>query len=104
MTTIAIIDDQMTSRQILVQLVKSMEHDLDIHSFADPVEALTWTLRNPVDLVLVDYKMPEMNGIEYIRKFRRDPACEHIPVIMITAIEDEASGMTHWKSARRISS
>ena len=46
MTTIVIIDDQMTSRQILVQLVRSMEDDLDIQSFADPLEALNWTMRN----------------------------------------------------------
>jgi two-component system response regulator RpfG len=90
MTTIVIIDDQMTSRQILVQLVRSMEEDLDIQSFADPVEALNWTTNNQVDLILTDYKMPEMNGIEFIRKFRRDPACEHIPIIMVTAIEDRS--------------
>lgn len=90
MTTIVIIDDQMTSRQILVQLVRSLEDGLNIQSFADPLEALNWSMRNPVDLVLVDYKMPEMNGIEFIRRFRRDPACESIPIIMVTAIEDRS--------------
>jgi two-component system, response regulator RpfG len=90
MTTIVIIDDQMTSRQILVQLVRALEDDLDIQSFANPLEALDWAMRNPVDLLLVDYKMPEMNGIEFIRKFRRDPACENIPIIMVTAIEDRS--------------
>ena len=90
MTTIVIVDDQMTSRQILVQLVRSLEDGLNIQSFADPLEALNWTMRNPVDLVLTDYKMPEMNGIEFIRRFRRDPACENIPIIMVTAIEDRS--------------
>jgi len=34
--------------------------------------------------------MPEMNGIEFIRRFRRNPACENIPIIMVTAIEDRS--------------
>jgi two-component system response regulator RpfG len=89
-TNIVIIDDQMTSRQILVQLVKRLEKGVNIRAFANAREALDWTARNPVDLVLTDYKMPEMNGIEFIREFRRDPGCENIPIIMITAIEDRS--------------
>ena len=88
MTTIVIIDDQLTSCQILAQLVNSLEEEVDTQSFESPLEALHWMARNPVDLLLVDYKMPEMNGIEVIRKFRGNPACEHIPIIMVTSIED----------------
>ncbi len=88
MSRILIIDDQLTSRQILKQLVSSIEQGVELHDFANPVEALTWTLRNPTDLILVDYKMPEMNGIEFIRKFRSNPSSGHVPVIMVTSIED----------------
>lgn len=88
MTTIVIIDDQRTSLQILVQLVKSLEDELNIQAFESPVEGLNWMAGNPVDLLLVDYKMPDMNGIEVIRKFRGTPSCEHIPIIMVTSIED----------------
>ena len=88
MTTILIVDDQLTSRQILKQLVSKIEQDLALHDYANPVEALAWSIKNPVDLVLVDYKMPEMNGIEFIRKFRLNPASSHVPVIMVTSIED----------------
>jgi len=88
MSTILIVDDQLTSRQILKQLVIKIEQDLSLHDYANPVEALAWTVKHPVDLVLVDYKMPEMNGIEFIRKFRLNPATSHVPVIMVTSIED----------------
>ena len=88
MATILIIDDQLTSRQILQQLVSTLERNLNVEAFANPVEALEWKVKNTVDLVLVDYKMPEMNGIEFIRKFRTNPAYAHIPVIMVTSIED----------------
>ncbi|MCK5307721.1 MAG: response regulator, partial [Zetaproteobacteria bacterium] len=66
MATILIIDDQLTSRQILQQLVSTLERNLIVEAFANPVEALEWKVKNTVDLVLVDYKMPEMNGIEFI--------------------------------------
>ena len=88
MSTILIIDDQLTSRQILKQLVSAIEQNLAVQDFANPVEALAWTVKNPVDLVLVDYKMPEMNGVEFIRKFRMNHASTHVPVIMVTSIED----------------
>jgi two-component system response regulator RpfG len=88
MSTILIIDDQLTSRQILKQLVSTIEQNLTVHDFANPLEALSWTAKNPVDLVLVDYKMPEMNGVEFIRKFRMNQVSAHVPVIMVTSIED----------------
>lgn len=89
MTTIVIIDDQLTSRQVLVQLISSMDGGFELKSFANPIEGLNWCIRHPVDLILTDYKMPEMNGIEFIRKFRGYDAFEHVPVIMVTGIDDK---------------
>lgn len=43
------------------------------------------------DLVLVDFEMPGMNGIEFVRKMRADPAFEHLPIIMVTSHEDVAT-------------
>ena len=88
MTTILIIDDQMICRQILCEIVSSIDGNHDVRDFASPQEALAWTKHHPVDLVLVDYKMPGMNGIEFIRMFRTHPACAHVPVIMVTSDED----------------
>lgn len=90
MATILIIDDQLTSRQILQQLVGSIEEDISVEAFANPLEALKWTSGNVTDLVLVDYKMPEMNGIDFIKRFRTHPSSSHVPVIMVTSIEDRS--------------
>lgn len=88
MTTIVVIDDQLTSRHVLAKLVSSMDGEFDVQSFADPVEGLNWCIRHPADLILTDYKMPEMNGVEFIKEFRKHASCEHIPIIMVTSIED----------------
>ena len=90
MATILIIDDQLTSRQILQQLVSSIEENISVEAFANPLQALQWTSGNAADLILVDYKMPEMNGIEFIQRFRSHPSTSHVPVIMVTSIEDRA--------------
>jgi two-component system response regulator RpfG len=81
MTTIAIIDDRLNSNQILVQLVSPMDGEFDAQSFANTVEVLNWCDKHTVDLILTDYKMPEMNGIEFIQKFRQLASCEDISVI-----------------------
>lgn len=88
MATVLIIDDQLTSRQVLVQLVSSLDQALEVKPFANPLEALEWTRKNPCNLILVDYKMPEMNGINFIGQFRTGPRCAHVPIIMVTSIED----------------
>jgi len=88
MATILIIDDQLTSRQILQQLVISIEEGINVKAFEKPIEALKWTTSNQANLVLTDYKMPEMNGIEFIQNFRTNSGCANIPVIMVTSIED----------------
>jgi two-component system response regulator RpfG len=90
MATILIIDDQLTSRQILQQLVSSIEENTSVEAFANPLQALQWTSGNAVDLILVDYKMPEMNGVEFIQRFRTHPSTSHVPIIMVTSIEDRA--------------
>jgi two-component system response regulator RpfG len=43
-----------------------------------------WATGRVADLVLVDYEMPEMNGIEFVRRLRLLPEYGHVPVVMVT--------------------
>lgn len=88
MATILIIDDQLTSRQILQHLVGSIDNEITVKAFADPLEAYEWCQENQCNLILTDYKMPQMNGIEFIKKFRKNAISKAAPVIMVTSIED----------------
>jgi len=47
-----------------------------------------WATRHIADLVLVDYMMPEMNGIELAKRLRALPGYEHVPIMMVTAHDD----------------
>ena len=87
MPTILILDDQFTSRKILEQLVLTLSEHIEAKSFADPVLALEWTGTHQPDLVLTDYKMPNMDGVEFTRRFRKLHA--DVPLVVVTALEDK---------------
>jgi len=86
--TIAIIDDEFTSRIILDKIVRSLQKDIVVQAFASPLGALDWLRLNHPDLILVDHLMDEMSGLEVVQKIRRIPHLEHIPIIMITVSND----------------
>ncbi|MDW8468984.1 MAG: response regulator [Burkholderiales bacterium] len=88
--TIMIVDDQSTGRAILEQVVRSLDDRVVVEGFARPVDAVVWATRNVADLVLVDYLMPEINGIELAERLRALPGYEHVPIVMVTAQEDKA--------------
>ncbi len=86
--TVLILDDQETSRAILAQIVRGLGTALSIQEATAPALALDWAATHIADLVLVDYVMPSMNGIEFIQHLRQLPGYEHVPVIMITIKQD----------------
>ena len=85
MAAIIIIDDQSFSLQVLSAIVGSMNNGYTVKAFPSAQEALDWAANNPIALVITDYRMPGMDGIEFIRSFRSYPACTHVPVIMVSA-------------------
>ncbi len=87
MPTVLVIDDQATSRQILAQIVRSIDEFLEVEAFDCAPPALEWLRNNPADLILTDYKMPGMNGIEFLELARTLPRTQHVPIVVITSHE-----------------
>jgi two-component system, response regulator RpfG len=75
---------------ILSELVRSIAGDIQVEAFADPVPALEWVGSHYADLVLTDFKMPHMDGVEFTRRLRQIPACADIPLVVITCFNDKA--------------
>ena len=86
--TVMVVDDQSTGRAILEQVVRSLDERVVVEGFARPVDAVVWATRNVSDLVLVDYMMPEMDGIEFVKRLRALPGYEHVPIVMVTVHDD----------------
>jgi len=86
--TAMVVDDQSTGRAILEQVVRSLDERVSVEGFGRPVDAVVWATRHIADLVLIDYMMPEMNGIELATRLRALPGYEHVPIMMVTAHDD----------------
>src|SRR6188508_2094700 len=86
--TVMVVDDQSTGRAILEQVVRSLDERVVVEGFARPVDAVVWATRHVADLVLVDYMMPDMDGIELVRRLRSLPGYEHVPMVMVTVHDD----------------
>ena len=86
--TVMVVDDQSTGRAILEQVVRSLDERVLVEGFARPVDAVVWATRNVSDLVLVDYMMPDMDGIELVKRLRSLPGYEHVPIVMVTVHDD----------------
>ena len=88
MPLILVVDDRVTNRALLARLATSLAPDTVVRDFSDPLAALEWTASNTPDLVVTDFKMPGLNGAEFIRRFRHQPTHAEIPLIVVTAYED----------------
>jgi two-component system response regulator RpfG len=85
---VVVLDDHATSRAVLATLVASVPGVEQVVEQSSPFVALAYLRQYPVDLVFVDYKMPGMNGIEFIRCMRLLPDCRDVPIIMVTSSLD----------------
>ena len=71
--------------QSLVSRLSSGDQAMDSHVFSDPEEGLHWCRANEPDLIIVDYMMPGMDGIQFIRLCRSTPHLRELPILMVTA-------------------
>jgi len=91
--TILVVDDE---REILDMLTDHLEDEgYAVSQAVDGEQALEGVRREPPDLVLLDITMPGVNGLEVLRRLRRDHP--RIPVVMITGIEAEALARSTFK-------
>lgn len=87
---VLIVDDESTGRTILAKIIQQAEDDVIVDSFDNPVEALNWLDHNHPDLIITDYRMPEINGVELIKQIRAKPSCQDIPIMMITVVSEKS--------------
>jgi two-component system response regulator ChvI len=82
--TIALVDDD---RNILASISMALEAEgFRVRSFADGAEALRGLTAQPADLIVLDIKMPRLDGMELLQRLRKSSA---VPVIFLTSKDDE---------------
>ncbi|MCC7248222.1 MAG: two-component system response regulator [Lysobacter sp.] len=86
---IVIVDDQTSARTMLRHILEDIGPELEVLDFGDSEEALRWSEHNRPDLLLLDYRMPAIDGLEFARRFRRSLTNRDVPIVLVTVVGDE---------------
>ena len=86
MTARILVVDDVAANVKLMEARLSAEY-FDVVTAMSGVEALALCERSECDIVLLDVMMPDMDGFEVCRRLKSNPATHHIPVVMVTALD-----------------
>jgi CheY-like chemotaxis protein len=89
--TALLIDDQSTVLDIHAAILKSLKMNLKIVKMTDPIEALEWMQNKQVDLIITDFRMHQMDGMQFVQAIKN--ACNVLwhSIIVVTVIKDQTT-------------
>ncbi|HXB06951.1 MAG TPA: response regulator transcription factor [Puia sp.] len=87
-----VIDDQHDVLELLKYNLHSEGYE--VKAFFNAVDALKYVTTDNTDLVITDWMLPEMDGLELCRNLKHNPATQDIPVVMLTARVNEIDVVT----------
>lgn len=89
---VLLLDDEPHNLVLLEALLRSMggPAGFEFVSFTSPLDAIGWCEGHEPDLCLVDYRMPGMTGIDFLRRARALPGYAAVPFVMITGAAEKA--------------
>lgn len=97
-----IVDDSSTMRRIIINTLNKLGHQ-DVVEASNGRQGIERLIEGPVDLVITDWNMPEMNGIEFVRALRASEGTRTLPVLMVTTnaakddiVEALRAGVTNY--------
>lgn len=98
--TILTVDDSLSMRQAISYALRSAGYD--VIEACDGVDAMS-KIGEPINMVLTDLNMPNMDGIELIKQIRTNSPRRHVPIVMLTTESQaakkeaaKAAGATAW--------
>jgi two-component system, chemotaxis family, chemotaxis protein CheY len=99
---ILLVEDSDFQREYMMDSLKQMGFKKVVEA-PDGIEAFKYLQRRKVDLVISDWEMPNMDGVELFEKLKSNPICGDIPFILLTTKDEKAkiisaakAGITHY--------
>ncbi len=92
--SVMIVDDNHHMRSLIKELLKAIGIS-SVMEASDPTEAFEVLRTNPIDLLLVDFSMPMIDGVEFVQMLRNsaDSPNPFIPIIMVTGHSERSKVM-----------
>lgn len=84
--TILIADDDRITVQILSNCLRGLGYEITVA--ADAMQAVMYSMRNPVSAIFLDIKMPGGTGVDVLKRLKSSTKTSHLPVIIITGSSD----------------
>lgn len=88
--TVLLIDDQPTVLDIHAAIIKSLKMDLKIVTMTDPVEALAWLQNKQVDLIITDFRMHHMDGMQFVQALKNADSVLAHAIVVVTVLKEHA--------------
>ena len=88
---ILVVDDSKVNRMLLTRELEQQGHQ--VFSAENGKQALKMLAEGGYDLILLDVEMPELDGYQTLDELKKDPNLRHLPVIMVTSIDDITSAI-----------
>ena len=86
---VLIVDDNRMNLNLFIHMLEMVDYAVPV-AMTDPCVALQWCASNVPDLIVVDYMMPVMDGLEFLKRVRELPGMRDVPVVMVTAATEVA--------------
>lgn len=86
--TALLIDDQPTVLDIHAAILKSLKMNLKIVTMTNPVEALEWMQNKQVDLIITDFRMHQMDGMQFVQAIKNTSNVLTRSIIVVTVLKE----------------
>jgi two-component system chemotaxis response regulator CheY len=83
--TVLVVDDSRIMRNIVKNTFSQMHIPCDFVEAANGKEALQQLQNQPIHLILLDWNMPELSGLDFLKKVRAMDEYKSLPIIMVTS-------------------
>ncbi len=84
---ILVVEDEEAIREMLILVMEQAQ--FRVYATASAEEALSVLAENPVDLLVLDWMLPGISGVELARRLKKDPSYKDLPIILLTARGEE---------------
>lgn len=85
---VLIVGGQVSQREFLRRTVGEFDVNVSVAVFSHPLEALSWSREVVPDLVVLDHRMPGMDGLEFVRRFRRPARHRDVKLVLLANSTD----------------